>query len=358
MFKGIDSYDPDGVLISYKWEFGDGTIGNGENIEHIYQKAGTFEIKLVVEDDEGKSKTDYTTCYIIEKNLLPVPMINGPYTGKIGSLISFYSKGSNDPDGTIINYIWDFNDGIISNEESPTHVYSKEGEYTITLTITDNSGAQAIISTLGVISQNIPPIASINGPYEGEVNEALEFSSNGSLDLDGNIIEYKWDFGDGKYSFQENPNHIFSSSKDYLITLTIIDDDGAADTIQTKCTIYYNAVPVVIHNGPYIGTPNEEITFSSVGTNDPDGVISMLEWDLGDGTMVKDYNPSHSYSETGLFTVSLTAMDDSGKTATEVTSVLVIEKTQTSTFPIYTLGVLSLLILYLFVNRNQIIFQA
>jgi PKD repeat protein len=357
MFIGTGSYDPDGVLIKYNWDFGDGKSDFGEIVEHVYQESGNYEIKLTVEDEEGKSKTGYTSCYVIEKNLLPIPIINGPYTGKVGSLITFNSEGSYDPDGIIIDYIWDFNDGKISNEKSPTHVYSKEGEYSITLTITDDKGAQTFTSTLGMIEENIPPIASINGPYEGEVNEALKFSSRGSIDLDGNIIEYRWDFGDGKHSFQENPNHVYNSPKEYILTLSVTDDEGSIDTIQTKCIVYYNEVPVVIHNGPYIGAPNEEITFSSEGTHDPDGNILMLAWDFGDGTIVEENNPTHYYSETGLFTIKLTATDDSGKTSTEVTSVLVIEKTKTTTFPIYTIGVLSLLILLLFINRNQIIFQ-
>ncbi|MCP3776667.1 PKD domain-containing protein, partial [Paenibacillus sp. MZ04-78.2] len=73
-------------------------------------------------------------------NVAPVVSINGPYHGTIGYPIQFSSKGSNDPDGTIASYHWDFGDGTTSQDANPAHVYSKTGTFKVALKVTDNQG--------------------------------------------------------------------------------------------------------------------------------------------------------------------------------------------------------------------------
>ena len=73
-------------------------------------------------------------------NQFPTANANGPYSGIVLDAISFSSAGSNDPDGSIANYLWDFGDGQTSTQANPTHVYSAASNYTVSLTVTDNSG--------------------------------------------------------------------------------------------------------------------------------------------------------------------------------------------------------------------------
>ena len=85
----------------------------------------------------------------------------------------------------------------------PTHSYSVDGSFTVTLTVTDNDGLTGTDSASAAINPaggNTPPVARANGPYSGTEGSAVQFSSNGSLDPDGSIVTYEWNFGDGNTS--------------------------------------------------------------------------------------------------------------------------------------------------------------
>ncbi|MCB1877151.1 MAG: PKD domain-containing protein [Chromatiales bacterium] len=174
-------------------------------------------------------------------NQSPTANANGPYTGTVGESISFDSEGSNDPDGEIVDYSWDFGDGASSNEDNPSHTYSAGGTYTVTLTVTDNDGATGSDSTTATVSgppaQNQAPTANANGPYSGTTGVAVSFSSAGSADSDGTIASYSWDFGDGATSNQANPGHAYSAAGSYVVTLTVTDNDGASDSDSTSANI-------------------------------------------------------------------------------------------------------------------------
>ena len=62
---------------------------------------------------------------------------------------------------------------------------------------------------------NKAPVAVINGPYSGNVNEAISFKSDGSKDEDGKIVAYKWEFGDGTVSNEQNPTHVYKRRNIY-----------------------------------------------------------------------------------------------------------------------------------------------
>ncbi|EMR74589.1 PDK repeat-containing protein [Thermoplasmatales archaeon SCGC AB-540-F20] len=81
------------------------------------------------------------------------------------------------------------------------------------------------------------PIPKINGPYNGYTNENISFSSNGSYDSDGIIINYTWDFGYGNNSYLEDPVHSYAEPKNYTVILTVTDNDNLSNAIITKAII-------------------------------------------------------------------------------------------------------------------------
>lgn len=85
---------------------------------------------------------------------------------------------------------------------------------------------------------NSPPTANANGPYTGTTGDAVDFSSAGSMDPDGSIASYAWDFGDGSpVNIQANPTHTYTSAGPYPVTLTVTDDEGVADSDSTTANI-------------------------------------------------------------------------------------------------------------------------
>jgi PKD repeat protein len=265
-------------------------------------------------------------------NQPPVAEANGPYSGTVGNPIAFSSAGSTDPDGTIQSYLWDFGDGTpTSNQQNPTHVYTSAGTYTVTLTVTDNLGAtdsDTAVVTVGGGGGNQNPVAEANGPYSGAVGARILFSSAGSMDPDGTIVSYLWNFGDGTpTSSQPNPRHSYSAPGTYTATLTVTDNNGATGTDTAQVTIGGgggNQPPVAEANGPYSGAVGGRILFSSAGSMDPDGTIASYLWNFGDGTPTSNQpNPRHVYTAPGNYTATLTVTDNNGATASDTASVTV-----------------------------------
>jgi PKD repeat protein len=176
-------------------------------------------------------------------NVPPTANANGPYSGTAGVAVNFSSAGSNDPDGNIASYAWDFGDGAASSTANPSHSYAAAGSYTVTLTVTDNEGTIGSDSTTATITDpdqppaNVPPTANANGPYTGTTVNAVNFSSTGSNDPDGNIVAFSWDFGDGATSNQVNPSHTYTAVGTYTVTLAVTDNDDATGTNETTATI-------------------------------------------------------------------------------------------------------------------------
>ncbi|MCF2859824.1 PKD domain-containing protein [Pseudoalteromonas sp. SMS1] len=166
------------------------------------------------------------------------------------------------------------------------------------------------------------PVAQANGPYSGLIGQNIQFSSAGSFDSNGSISHYAWDFGDGNTSTEANPLHAYQQADTYTVKLTITDNDGnTASDIATAQVKSQNQAPIANANGPYTGLIGQAVNFSSANSTDPDGSIVRYQWLFGDGQTSSAANPSHTYSEVGDYTASLTVTDNEGLTHTTQASV-------------------------------------
>jgi PKD repeat protein len=141
LFDGSLSSDPDGSIVSWEWNFGDGSLGNGERTSHIYLKAGTFTVTLKIIDNSGGSKFTQKTIVISSQNQLPIAVFSiSPTEQQVENKVFFDASLSSDPDGTIVKWEWKFGDGDTANGPEPEHVYHAANTYTVILKVTDNSG--------------------------------------------------------------------------------------------------------------------------------------------------------------------------------------------------------------------------
>jgi hypothetical protein len=155
IFYANESYDPDGNITAYRWDFdGDGIFDTDwiedTFIEYSYSLPGNYTVRLRVVDDRGGLNMTTHLIQIIELKPpleLPIPQINGPYYGYVDEDIKFNSTGTYDPDGIIIQYIWHFGDNRTSYLENPMHSYAKPGNYTVILIVKDNDNLTNLTTT-------------------------------------------------------------------------------------------------------------------------------------------------------------------------------------------------------------------
>jgi chitodextrinase len=199
-FSGSNSYDPDGTIVSYEWDFGDGTTGSGMNIYHAYTSPGIYYVVLTVTDDDGATATDTAIVNVTggtTTNQPPVAVADPYYqTVGVGEYAWFSGSNSYDPDGTIVSYEWDFGDGSTGSGMNIYHAYSAPGNYTITLTVTDDQGAigtdTCLVHVVGFYPA--PPVylnAELDTGSASDVKLTWEASSDdgaGDDDVDGYTI--------------------------------------------------------------------------------------------------------------------------------------------------------------------------
>jgi PKD repeat protein len=138
---GTGSSDPDGSIVAYDWDFGDGNIGSGATPSHAYIATGIYYVTLMVTDNTGEMGSGVTVVVIGSGNLPPQADAGATVTGVVGEAVSFDGTGSKDVDGTIVTYDWAFGDGNTGTGPTPTHTYSTTGGYNVTLTVIDDAGA-------------------------------------------------------------------------------------------------------------------------------------------------------------------------------------------------------------------------
>ncbi|MCX7973672.1 MAG: PKD domain-containing protein, partial [Candidatus Aminicenantes bacterium] len=143
-FDASLSYDPDGVIIEYLWDFGDGTFGLGKIVTHTYYHPGNYSVKLIVIDNKGATGTKVKIVEVIKRNQPPVADFTfSPITGLFPLDVTFDASASYDPDGVIVTYEWSFGDGATANGKIVKHRYSTWGVFNVKLIVYDDNGASA-----------------------------------------------------------------------------------------------------------------------------------------------------------------------------------------------------------------------
>jgi PKD repeat protein len=315
VFDGSASSDPDGEVVRYDWDFGDGNtaIDAGPNASNTYAATGIWVVELTVTDNDGSTAKSATQAIIGDGvNVPPIADAGGPYSGDEGVAVSFNGAGTSDPDGNIASYAWDFGDGTMGSGATPSHIYSTASNYQVLLTVTDDGGKEDTDSTTASIGQgNEPPVADAGDPVKGVVNQTVLFDGSASADPDGNIRSAAWDFGDGSTGTSLIAEHTYAAPGLYRATLTVTDSDGDVDSDSTFAAIADADVPPVADaGGPYIGTAGAPVTFDGSASSDPDGAIASYTWAFGDSMMGTGETTEHTYIGGGTFNVSLQVTDD------------------------------------------------
>jgi thermitase len=162
------SYDG---ITSWLWDFGDGSTSSEQNPTHTYNQDGVYTVTLTVTEADGDSDTESKTDYIPVTDSPPrADFTASPLSGEEPLLVSF-SDASMSYDG-ITSWLWDFGDGSTSTEQNPTHSYTAEGIYTVSLTVSDGAASDTMTKTDYISVRRISSM--VKAPAEQDISPSSE----------------------------------------------------------------------------------------------------------------------------------------------------------------------------------------
>ncbi len=314
-FDGSGSSDPDGRIVSYAFDFGDGSEKVSGTAVAVYKfsKTGIFSVTLEVTDNEG-SKSSIVKQIEIVDNLPPVATFALPQISTEGEIITADASSSTDADGKIVKYEFDFGDNSAVQEGMVVnHVFATAGNYKVTLKVTDNEGAESTltkeITINSLVSQSEPPEAIFTAPDRGIVNSPITFDATSSKSGSGKITEYKWEFSDGSQEVKGTESiitHTFTNTGVYKISLTItslLKDGKSTLTDKTSREILITEEGIAVEkiepdSGPATGYTEVLITGKNFNEkaymNIYFGSYSAVSVNVIDSTRIKVVTPKSS----------------------------------------------------------------
>ena len=294
----IDFYNQSVGAESYMWNFGDASTSTIFNPSHIFVNNSindtTFHLTLV-------ANSQYNCVDSISKNInvYPTPESNfsaTPISQVFPSSTVYLQNLSNTG---FWDYIWDFDDGSTSNMTDPNqHQYQSTGTYKISLIVRGFHCSDTSYNEIRIIPGS--PIADFDSSAQGCQPLFVQFN-NKSV----NATEYEWNFGDGTYSAQENPEHTFADTGTFFVSLKAIGYGETDEISNAIITVYPKPTALFAVSPDKVYLPNEYINCfnRSVGA-------SLYMWHFGNGDSSSVENPKYVYEKVGIYSISLTAWSD------------------------------------------------
>lgn len=224
-------------------------------------------------------------------------------------------------------YNWNFGDGSTASGVIATHAFTKSGNSTVTLTVTDAFGATAQTAKVVVVAPPVPPTVPLFtvSPTPPPTNVEIFFNATAARPAAGRtIVRYAWEFGDGTGASGPIVTHKYTGAGTYVVVLTVTDDAGAETQVTQSINVGTTAAEPTATFTPTIAgrtvTVNASASKASTGSS-----IVNYKFDYGDGNFENVPNPvqSHTYTGPGTFIILLEVTDSSGKKASFTQSVTI-----------------------------------
>ncbi len=289
------------VPVSSIWNFGDGNTANTVNSTHTYTTAGTYTIWLY---------NTYSSCIdsisqVITVNPRPVADFTAPVTVRCEQPLTVNFQDIST--GSATGWQWDFGDGNTSTQQNPSHTYTANGSYTVTLIATNGFGCTDTVTKVDFIQIRRPQISIPALPARGCIPYTLSpVAVINSLD---GIIAYEWDFGDGNTSTQQNPTNTYVAQGTYTVRLIVTSASGCRDTLLLPGAVRVGSKPSADFSAaPIPQCAFQPVNFTDLTTSTPP--VDEWLWDFGDGGSSTQQNPTHLYAVPGMFDVMLIATNN------------------------------------------------
>ena len=271
------------------------------NDVELLLKAGAEDLgALGVDDSFGYGRVNLLRSLAMSGQAVPVADFAGqPLSGRSPLPVDFQDLSTGVPD----QWFWDFGDGTTSTQQNPSHTYTAPGLFTVSLTVSNELGADQDVRVAYVAVDVIPPIAAFSQtPSSGVSPLTVSFVDESTGGLPSTWL---WDFGDGTTSVLSNPSHTYTFAGSFDVSLTVSNAYGS-DSLTKSAEIVVDFVPPV---ADFSGTPTSGNSPYVVSFSDESsaGVATSWQWFFGDGGSSTLQHPAHTYTAQGTYSVTLTA---------------------------------------------------
>ncbi len=281
------------------WNFGDGTVSTNDTASHTFSTAGTFTITHYITDANMICKPLDTAQIII--SLLPLNVsITIPDTGGCLPFLANFTGNS------VLNstdFMWHFGDGSFISGDTVTHLYNSVGTFNVTVLAVDTNacvGADSAFAQITVIDDSVHADFQMNVLNDCDSNLVIDLINQSS-----NAVTNFWSLGDGATSNQVNENHSYTVPATYVVTLIVTDTSRChpADTMVRSVTLKPNVFADF--------TISDICLNSALPIHNLSNPAALFNWSFDDGNFSNQFEPTHTYSVAGTYTVQMIITDTS-----------------------------------------------
>jgi len=288
-----------GAIKSWYWTFGDGSVSEKKEPAHVFAFPGMYKVCLTTLDTITGCQSHVCQNIKVGKETMVADFIH--ITNDTNQTVLFSDQST----GDITHWYWTFGDGESFIGKETSHTYDRPGLYEVCL-FTNNS-------VTGDFAESCKKIRVGETPCNIKA-EFISFISNKNLRVafndrsNGHIEKWFWNFGDGISSTLINPVHIYERNGLYEVGLSVRDSMGncydyyteliQVGEIDCKADFEYSVDPAV-----------RTVTFNNRSTKNTE----LSFWSFGDGEFEEGRDPEHTYSDVGVFGVTLTIVDSTGQ---------------------------------------------
>ncbi|PKP50733.1 MAG: hypothetical protein CVT94_00905 [Bacteroidetes bacterium HGW-Bacteroidetes-11] len=322
------SFASTGYITEWEWIFGDGnsttvTFPNTPHVTHQYANAGVYNVTLNITTSLGCENSVIRQVVVI-----PNPVANFTSTAScLGQPVQFTNLSQTNGGGQIVNHAWNFGDptsGVNNTSalQNPSHTYAQPGTYTVTLIVTTaNSCADTATMVITIAPAPVVDFIASNACS----NDTIQFTSSTFVNLATTLTWY-WEFGDGSTSTETDPQHIYTTHGVFNVSLTITDNMGCTATIMHPVSVVPGPLAMFGFTAP--ACSGSDVLFNDLSVANG-SVITSWFWDFGDGntqlvTAPGNPNVTHTYANSGVFTVTLTVTNLQGCDASTSMNVVIV----------------------------------
>jgi len=289
-YTNLSSQNTDNIL--WTFEGGNPVSSQAPNPSVVYANPGTFTVLLEAYNEQGQD-VDLRTGLV---QVQGVPVVDFTYNVSQFTVNFTYSGNAG------YSVLWNFGDGSTSTQQNPTHTYATQGNYSVTMTVSNACGQTVKVKTVSIAL--LPEAAFSYTPGDGCAPLTVQYTNQSS----GSYSQLLWSFEGGTpaFSTSNNPTVNYFTGGTFNTSLIAISTNGN-DTLLLEDII-------TVDDGPdpffYFAINGSTVIFFNQ-TEDADAYI----WNFGDGTLSSEKEPRHTYTANGTYTVTLFASNDCGQKA-------------------------------------------